>query len=64
MRALSVDHRRIFAGFDAKLTKRWPLDRFLSIGTSALAEIDLISSSESMLCVHLMKRLMRLQTLP
>ena len=31
MRALPADHRRLFAGFDAKLAVRWPCGRFLCI---------------------------------
>ena len=36
MSGLSADHRRIFAGFDAKVATRWPCSRFFSIGTSTL----------------------------
>ena len=36
MSALSADHRRIFAGFDAKVAARRSDDGFISIGTSAL----------------------------
>ena len=35
MSALSADHRRIFAGFDAKVAARRSDDGFISIGTSA-----------------------------
>ena len=36
MSALSADHCRIFAGFDAKVAARRSDDGFISIGTSAL----------------------------
>ena len=41
MSALSADHRRIFAGFDAKVAARRSNDGFISIGTSALISLNI-----------------------
>ena len=45
MRALSADHRRIFAGFEARIAARSSGDGFFPIGTAALGRIPEEASS-------------------